>query len=101
MLKVRGKESYYTIDKEMLAQKNVIDATSLPLPRVATHNLLSFEKWQEKYNADIEAIYLHVVDFLLSSTSDKHIVHFDMQNIKKQLVKKLYWTSENRRKHFI
>lgn len=101
MLKIKGKKSYYTFDKNKENyNENYSENTLPPLPIINKKGILSFSNWKLKYNNTIEDLCTEFTNAMFTLNSEQFICHINMPCLKLDFIKKLYETSHNSSKYY-
>lgn len=85
-------------------QKTYTSFELIPHPSIHTnHACVRMDKWYIANNAMIDSIVdVYITRFQeFVSTHHKYMVQMDTCEFKKQLIKKLYYASESRKKNFV
>lgn len=100
MLKIVGNNSYIVL-KETKQSEYKSNEPCL-IPKIHCQYKLSFDKWSEKYETEINQIWDSFINKLTSMTiSDHYICHYNMTQFKHHFIKLLYKTSDNTYKNYI
>lgn len=100
MLKIVGHNSYIVMkDSNQVEYKS---KDKYPIPKIHNDYKLSFDKWNEKYNHEIDNIWECFITNLksMSISEQYYISHYNMTQLKTDFLKLLYKTSDNAYKNY-
>lgn len=106
MLYIRRQNGKVKYAFEPAFQSRTDDICSLPCPHKAIHaksDRVPIEKWyivHRQYIDDIVDIYVSKLEDIASS-HPKYIVHIDTEELRLQLIEKLYLASQSKNKSFV
>lgn len=98
MLKIQGKESYYTLCKSV----NEVNNDPIYTIKVKNKKNIDFNTWYNKNMVEIDKLVDLLLDGIINlNTSDKYFIYIKLDTIKYNLIKLIYNTSENTKKDFL
>lgn len=101
MLRINNNKKFYTFDKNACIRDNEdFKLDHILVPKFTSPNVLTFDKWKERYASDINKITETFLYMIMTASSDKYICHINVQKLKQAFIRKLYETSYNREKKY-
>ncbi len=102
MLKIVGNTSYIVVnDKE---NDNIVKKYSenIPIPKVKNEIKLSFDKWYNKFENEINKLWEDFLYLLTNmNVSNRFICHYNMTQLKNDFIDLLYKSSDTTFKSFV
>lgn len=76
------------------------DLASCKTPKIQKQRCHSLENWLNMYPDEIRFIIDHYIQCIMAFSSSSYFMSLDLNQLRKDLIKKIYLTSDNRLKSF-